>query len=150
MGVNENVEGIKKNENWHFSKRNISTTDIQFHFPPNIYLFKFSNRNNGKRCEICSKLTIKTPKRVRLTILWDWHWKGWIQELIYWILWSLIADFKLRKYAEFFSWIAYRPSCSVLLGEWLRLYWIVYLLPLSAYNSIPFFFGIRKLDMSLE
>ena len=29
----------------------------------NIYLFKFNNRNLRKRCEICSKLTIKTPER---------------------------------------------------------------------------------------
>ena len=29
----------------------------------NIYLFKFNNRNTRKRCEICSKLTIKTPER---------------------------------------------------------------------------------------
>ena len=27
----------------------------------NIYLFKVSNKNTSKRCEICSKLTIKTP-----------------------------------------------------------------------------------------
>ena len=27
------------------------------------YLFKVNNRNSIKRCEICSKLTIKTPKR---------------------------------------------------------------------------------------
>ena len=31
--------------------------------PPNICLFKFNNRNITKRCEICSKLTIKTPKQ---------------------------------------------------------------------------------------
>ena len=29
-------------------------------YPPNIYLFKVNNRNIGKRCEICSELTIKT------------------------------------------------------------------------------------------
>ena len=29
-------------------------------------------------------------------------------------------DFKLRKYAEFFSWIEHRPSCSVMLEEWFR------------------------------
>ena len=29
----------------------------------NIYLFKVNNRNSTKRCEICSKLTIKIPKR---------------------------------------------------------------------------------------
>ena len=31
--------------------------------PTNIYLFKVNNRNIGKRCEICSRLTIKTPER---------------------------------------------------------------------------------------
>ena len=29
----------------------------------NIYLFKVNNRNTRKRCDICSKLTIKTSKR---------------------------------------------------------------------------------------
>ena len=28
----------------------------------NIQLFKVNNRNTRKRCEICSKLTIKTPE----------------------------------------------------------------------------------------
>ena len=28
-----------------------------------IYLFKFNHRNTSKRCEICLKLTIKTPER---------------------------------------------------------------------------------------
>ena len=32
-------------------------------YPANIYLFKVNNRNTRKRREICSKLTIKTPKR---------------------------------------------------------------------------------------
>ena len=27
------------------------------------YMFKFNNRNARTRCEICSKLTIKTPER---------------------------------------------------------------------------------------
>ena len=31
--------------------------------PINIYLFKFNNRNTRRRCDICSKLTIKTPER---------------------------------------------------------------------------------------
>ena len=30
---------------------------------PNIYLFKGNNRNTRERCEICSKLTIKTLGR---------------------------------------------------------------------------------------
>ena len=28
----------------------------------NIYLFNVNNRNTGKRCETCSKLTTKTPE----------------------------------------------------------------------------------------
>ena len=32
-------------------------------FPANIYLLKGNNRNTRKRCEICSKLTIKTQER---------------------------------------------------------------------------------------
>ena len=30
--------------------------------PFGIYLFKVNNRNTKKRCEICSKLKIKTPE----------------------------------------------------------------------------------------
>ena len=30
--------------------------------PAGNYMSKVSNRNTGKRCEICSKLTIKTPE----------------------------------------------------------------------------------------
>ena len=29
----------------------------------NIYLFKVNNRNNRRRCEICTELTIKTLER---------------------------------------------------------------------------------------
>ena len=32
-------------------------------FPAGNYTFKVDNRNTRTRCEICSKLTIKTPKR---------------------------------------------------------------------------------------
>ena len=32
-------------------------------FPAGIYLFKVNNKNTRTRCEICSKLTIKTPER---------------------------------------------------------------------------------------
>ena len=32
--------------------------------PANFYLFKVSNRKTRKRCEICSKLTIKTPGNI--------------------------------------------------------------------------------------
>ena len=36
---------------------------------PSYYLFKVSNRSTRKRCEICSKLTIKTPKRRRSSVI---------------------------------------------------------------------------------
>ena len=34
--------------------------------PVSIYLFKFNNANMRTMCEICSKLTIKTPERHKL------------------------------------------------------------------------------------
>ena len=45
--------------------------------PVHIYLFKVSNRNTWKRCEICSKLTIKTPGRS--AILWFTQKALWIK-----------------------------------------------------------------------
>ena len=36
---------------------------IYIYIPTNIYLLKVNNRNTRKRCEMCSKLTIKTPER---------------------------------------------------------------------------------------
>ena len=41
---------------------NKNLSDISF-CPASIYLFKVKNRNSRKRCEICSKLTIKTLER---------------------------------------------------------------------------------------
>ena len=35
----------------------------QASIPAGNYMFKFNNRNTRTRCEICSKLTIKTPER---------------------------------------------------------------------------------------
>ena len=35
--------------------------------PVGIYLLKVNNRDTRTRCEICSKLTIKTPERL--------HWR---------------------------------------------------------------------------
>ena len=32
----------------------------------NIYMFKVNSRNTRKKCDICSKLTIKTPERRHL------------------------------------------------------------------------------------
>ena len=37
--------------------------------PAGNYLFKVDNKSTRTRCEICSKLTIKTPER-RLVFFW--------------------------------------------------------------------------------
>ena len=39
---------------------------LQSNSPANIYMFKVNNRNTTKRCEICPKLTIKTPEQRQL------------------------------------------------------------------------------------
>ena len=36
---------------------------LHIYIPADIYLLKINNKNNRTRCEICSKLTIKTPER---------------------------------------------------------------------------------------
>ena len=36
---------------------------ILFPFPAGNYMFNVNDRNTRTRCEICSKLTIKTPER---------------------------------------------------------------------------------------
>ena len=45
----------------------MSNTDIYWkltaRIPAGNYMFKVNNRNTRTRCEICSKLTIKTPER---------------------------------------------------------------------------------------
>ena len=39
---------------------------FQSNTPAGNYMFKVNNRNTRARCEICSKLTIKTPERPHL------------------------------------------------------------------------------------
>ena len=41
----------------------------------NIYLFKVNNENTRKRCEICSKLIIKTPERRHIV---DFEPASWV------------------------------------------------------------------------
>ena len=41
----------------------MSQRQINVKYPAGIYLLKVNNRNTRTRCEICSKLTIKTPER---------------------------------------------------------------------------------------
>ena len=48
----------------HFFLKNVIIFRDAFEqaYPKDIYLFKVSNRDNRKRCEICSKLAIKVSK----------------------------------------------------------------------------------------
>ena len=45
------------------SKIKLSYLDDIESIPAGNYMFKVNNRNTRTRCEICSKLTIKTPER---------------------------------------------------------------------------------------
>ena len=56
---------IKKQKQKKKRKKNKSPKENKTNqlSPANNYLFKVNNRNIRKRCEICSKLTIKTPGR---------------------------------------------------------------------------------------
>ena len=45
------------------SSKFMFTLPVFTNFPADFYLFKANNKCTRKRCEICSKLTIKTPER---------------------------------------------------------------------------------------
>ena len=49
---------------------NVLKGELKIHYQVNIYLSKVKNKNTGKKCEICSKLTIKT--------LEERHWRVFI------------------------------------------------------------------------
>ena len=53
-----------------FFKLLLVTTSCNYSYQAGIYLLKVNNRNTRTRCEICSKLTIKTPERRQ------WHLSG--------------------------------------------------------------------------
>ena len=42
---------------------------LTINFPANFYLIKVNNKNSKKRCEICSKLTIKTSERCYVKLI---------------------------------------------------------------------------------
>ena len=60
-------------------------------FAANIYLFKVINRNLRKRCEICSKLTIKTSERCH------WRRKLLLQKMHVWDRMLVVGLQVLRK-----------------------------------------------------
>ena len=55
----DNISGLDQRRNNYCLQLLISSSIMQI-YPANLYLFKFNNRNTGKRCEICSKLKTKT------------------------------------------------------------------------------------------
>ena len=63
-----NVSIINQRFSDVFRKRPVPWSELKTTCPVNIYLFKVNNRNTKKRCEVCSKLTIKTPERLH----WPW------------------------------------------------------------------------------
>ena len=61
--------------------------------PAGIYVFKVTNRNTRKRCEICSKLTIKTPERRHLMfLLLTFNMQFQAGEAAYLFEWSLFKS----------------------------------------------------------
>ena len=56
------VKRIEKEITLTNSKKTVAFTK-KWHIINSIYLFKVNNRNTRTRCEICSKLRIKTPER---------------------------------------------------------------------------------------
>ena len=66
-------------------------TSLDSHNPANSYLFKDNSENTRKRCEICSKLTTKTPKRrqwrrfgVFIVILGAFKWLKKVRSSMFW------------------------------------------------------------------
>ena len=47
-----------------FAEKSLTNTKLALN-TGNMYLFKVNTRNSRKRCEMCSELTSKTPKRRR-------------------------------------------------------------------------------------
>ena len=45
------------------SKIGLFAKIVKFFYATNLYMFKVNDRSTRKRCEICLKLTIKTPER---------------------------------------------------------------------------------------
>ena len=78
-----------------------------------IYLFKFKNRNTWKLCEICSKLTIKTPEDITDVVLMSllltlirfhlffrcFHWVTLNRQMLAWYPWWMPCKFTLLSFS---------------------------------------------------
>ena len=84
LHINENYRAI-------LSKWTITTKA----FPAGNYMFKVNNRNTRTRCEICSKLRIKTPERC--------HWR---RSVVFIVNFEQILHLDLML-SFFFNWKSY-------------------------------------------
>ena len=50
----------------------IQATNKDSIYPVGNFMFKINNKNTRARCEICSKLTVKTPERRRVVLVSLW------------------------------------------------------------------------------
>ena len=61
---NKSLDKIRSaDEFWYCTRDLIKYAQNCKIYPAGNYMFKVNNRNTRTRCEICSKLTIKTPER---------------------------------------------------------------------------------------
>ena len=67
FGSVQMTKHLTKFQNYSLELLPLGSQDTSCASPADIYLLQVNNRNTRTRCEICSKLTIKTPKRC--------HWR---------------------------------------------------------------------------
>ena len=61
---------------WKIAFHCLKSVRICSFFPTGIYLLKVNNRNTRTRCEICLKLTIKTPERRQWRVVTISKWSS--------------------------------------------------------------------------
>ena len=57
--------------------------------PASIYLLKVNNRNTRTMCEICLKLTIKTPEGCQVSFWWNRNNKNTLPSNFFYLQWKL-------------------------------------------------------------
>ena len=72
-----------------------SSKNLEVSISADIYLFKITNQNTRKRCEICSKLTIKAPEQLHwlrsgVFIVLTWNTFETVFYCFYCWLWTYI------------------------------------------------------------
>ena len=81
---------------YHFCKTAWQIRCLIINFLASIYSFKVNNRNTRKRCEISSKLTIKTPEPCQWQ-QWGQHFVDFQQVNVSWVfLIFLVTDREIR------------------------------------------------------